>query len=158
MTVRDFTLFADYHQLYLFDAGWSGPDPDAWSTDNLVQKAIFAGDHVVVFTARNMEVPLRVEILPEAPDLELDGWDHVVDGALRGASGDVAVMGCTDEEEGAAKLPLAAGTYRVRVSMAGLETLSEDGLDGADRYRVQIWPGPWRETAVRIMHEPEGDG
>ncbi|WP_425100064.1 hypothetical protein [Tropicibacter sp. S64] len=153
--ITDLTLFADYHQLYLMDDAEVDLAPERWTTDDMLRRTVFGGDHIVVFTARNMDVPLRVEILPEAPPLELTGWDHIVDGAIRCASGRLIAMGCTDFEPDAARLPLAPGTYRARVSMTGLDSLSEDGLDGEDRYRVQFWPGPPQETRVRRMHDPE---
>ena len=36
---------------------------------------------------------------------------------------------------------MPAGDYAARISHGGLNTLSEDGLDGDDRYRIQLWPG-----------------
>ncbi|MFW2543626.1 hypothetical protein ACN2XU_13345 [Primorskyibacter sp. 2E107] len=155
MRGRDLCLMAAYHQLYIMDHAAVEIAAERWSTDDLVRKAVFGGDHLIVFTARAMDVPLRVEVLPEAPPLELTGWDHIVDGAFRAGAGSAIVMGCMDHEPDAARLPLAPGVYRARVSMAGLDSLSEDGLDGEDRYRVQLWPGPWQAVRVRRMHEPE---
>ncbi|WP_313013585.1 hypothetical protein [Brevundimonas sp.] len=43
---------------------------------------------------------------------------------------------------------MPAGDYAARVSHGGLDTLSEDGLDGDDRYRIQLWPGPVRPVTV----------
>ena len=34
-----------------------------------------------------------------------------------------------------------SGDYAARVSYAKLTDLSDDGLEGDDRYRVQLWPG-----------------
>ncbi|MDW4736332.1 hypothetical protein NQ293_26040, partial [Escherichia coli] len=51
----------------------------------------------------------------------------------------------------AARIDVAPGTYRVRVSYGGLDTLSEDGLEGDDRYRLQLWPAP--PIAVRVVKQ-----
>ena len=36
---------------------------------------------------------------------------------------------------------MPAGVLRVRVLFAGFDSLSEDGLEGDDRYHIEIWPG-----------------
>ena len=38
-------------------------------------------------------------------------------------------------------LDVPPGTFRVRFLFSGLGTLSADGLEGQDRYRVVLWPG-----------------
>lgn len=151
MVARDLALFADYRQVYAWDAECTGPDPAGWSTDDMLRRVVFGGDHLVIFTVASRMVPVRVEILPEAPPLELFGWDQIVDGALRSAAGALVVLGCTDPEGDAARLPLAPGIYRVRVSMAGLDSADGEATEAEDRYRLQLWPGPWRETVVRRM-------
>ncbi len=152
MSSKRVSVFADYHQFYVMDLQSGGPDPMAISTDTLLQRVMCGGDHLAVFTLRNMHVPVVVDVLPEAPELDVNGWDHVVDGALTLPSGRLVILGCTDPQEDAEAMDIAPGTYRLRVSMAGLEDLSANGLDGGDHYRVQLWPGPWRETVVRKIH------
>jgi hypothetical protein len=52
---------------------------------------------------------------------------------------------------------VAAGTYRVRLHGSGLGTLSADGLDGDDRYRIVLWPAPAAEIVVRKQYgDPRG--
>ncbi len=58
------------------------------------------------------------------------------------------VFGCTDDPNAALRIAVPAGDYAARVSHGGLDTLSEDGLDGDDRYRIQLWPGPVRPVTV----------
>ncbi|WP_136440853.1 hypothetical protein [Pacificoceanicola onchidii] len=153
--VTDFTLFADYFSLYLLDDAEIEIAPERWTTDDMLRKCVFGGDYLVVCTARNMDVPLRVEVLPEAPPLDLTGWQHIVDGAIKTETGQLIIMGCTDYEPDAARLKLAPGTYRARISMTGLDSLSEDHLEGEDRYRIQLWPGPWQEVRARRLYDPE---
>jgi hypothetical protein len=52
---------------------------------------------------------------------------------------------------------VAPGTYAVRVLFSGLDTLSDDGLEGSDRYRIDLWPGSARELKV-IKQWDEGTG
>lgn len=42
----------------------------------------------------------------------------------------------------AARVSLLPGSYRARIYYAHLDSLSEDGLDGNDEYRVVLWPAP----------------
>jgi len=54
------------------------------------------------------------------------------------------------------RFEVPAGTVRVRVSHSGLDTLSEDGLRGKDRYRVAVWPGDAiAPRVVKRWKEPE---
>lgn len=43
---------------------------------------------------------------------------------------------------------MTPGSNRVRAHFAGLGTLSPDGLEGEDRYRIVVWPAPFAEIAV----------
>ena len=47
------------------------------------------------------------------------------------------------------RIEVPPGIYRVRVSYGALDKISEDGLSGDDRYRVQLWKAT--STAVRIL-------
>lgn len=142
-------LFADYFQFYLQDEAAPGDLSDAWNP-GAVERMIAVADGVVGFgTVRNMEVPVTLELRDDAPAPDLDGFDHVVEAALlmRGAS--LVVAGCTDHLPDAARFALAPGSYRVRLSASGLDTLSANGLDGDDRYLVQVWPAAPAEPVVR---------
>ena len=55
-------------------------------------------------------------------------------------SGRIVIAGCTDYFPDADRVNVLAGTYQARISYGQLDTLSDDGLDGDDRYRVQLWP------------------
>ena len=111
-----------------------------------------AGSGVVrIGTVRNMHVPVSVQILEREPNDDSAGWDHIVEASLDVPSGRIAIAGCTDYFPDAARIDVAPGTYRVRVSYGGLDTLSEDGLEGDDRYRLQLWPAP--PIAVRVVKQ-----
>ncbi|MFN5713043.1 MAG: hypothetical protein ACK463_00385, partial [Bradyrhizobium sp.] len=90
-------------------------------------------------------------ILEREPDDDSAGWDHIVEASLDVASGRIAIAGCTDYFPDAARIDVAPGTYRLRVSYGALDTLSEDGLEGDDHYRLQLWPAP--SIAVRVLKQ-----
>lgn len=144
--IRSYTILADYHQFYLWDHG-EAPDPPTAYTDEDIARRIKAADFVVVVQPeRNMEVPVEIEVAETAPDLALDRWDHVAEASLALPSGRLEIHECTGGSVDI--LPVSPATYRVRACFAGLGTLTEDGLDGEDRYRIVLWPAPFAELAV----------
>ena len=151
MTRHQFELFADYFQFYIQDDDQElGSLADAWTTDAVDRLLAVAAGTVGIGTVRNMDVPVTIEVHDTEPDLALEAWDHMVECDLEVKSGRVVVAGCTDYFPEAARIPLTPGLYRVRASYGGLDTLSEDGLDGSDSYRVQLWPSRGPGTVVVV--------
>ncbi len=103
---------------------------------------------VGICTARNMEVPVRVDLLDTRPDDDFDRWDHVAEVSLDASSGQIVIAGCVDYFPEAKRLPVSPGSYRVRVYYGGLNILSEDDLDGEDHYHVVLWPEKHRSPEV----------
>ena len=137
-----FELLADYHQFYLQDADAKGDLSESW-TDEATARLLSIGEHVIgVGTVRNMTVPVVVEVHPVEPPLDLALWDHVTQCSIDVPSGKIVIAGCTDYFPDAARIDVPPGTYRARISYGALDALSDDGLDGDDNYRVQLWPGP----------------
>ncbi|GBU19262.1 MULTISPECIES: hypothetical protein [Methylobacterium] len=144
--IRRYAIFADYHQFYLWDRG-AAPDTSLIFKPEDVERRIKVEDHLfVVQPERNMEVPVEIEIVSAAPDPALDPWDHVAEGSLALPSGQLEIHECTGGSIDV--IDLAPDTYRVRVCFAGLDTLSEDRLDGDDRYRIVLWPAPFAGIEV----------
>lgn len=142
-------LFADYHQIYLRDAAF--PElPDDY-TDEAIARRLMAGPHAIILhTARNMTVPVRVEWHATRPSPDLDAFQHVVEAGIACPTGLLVLAGMTDNESTAPRLPVQAGPLGVRACLAGLDTLDETGLEGEDRYLIQLWPGPEPEE-VRVI-------
>jgi len=144
-------LFADYFQFYLQDESAEGDLSDSWTDEATDRLLAVAPGTVGVGTVRNMEVPVRVDVLEGEPPLDAEAWDHMTECSIQIDSGRLVVAGCTDYFPEAVRIPLAPGTYAVRVSYGGLASLSADGLDGDDHYRVQLWPGV--PTAARVLKQ-----
>jgi hypothetical protein len=149
-------LLADYFQIYLRDE--AHPDlPDDY-TDEAIARRLMVGPHAVILhTARNMTVPIRVEWHDHRPTLNLDAYQHVVEACFDCPSGQLVLAGLTDYDPTAPRLSVKAGPLGVRASFSGLDTLSEDGLEGDDRHLVQLWPGSEPE-AVRVLKAWPGRG
>lgn len=144
--IKRYSIFADYHQFYLWDHGASPDVPTDYAEADLVRRIKTGPFVVVVQPERNMDVPVEVEITDEPPDLDLDAWDHVTEASLDLPSGRLEIHECTGGSLDV--LVVSPGTYRVRTYHGGLGTLSEDRLDGDDHYRIVLWPAPLTNLAV----------
>jgi hypothetical protein len=115
------------------------------------------GDGVIgIGTARNVEVPVEVHLLDAAPADDSAAFQHVTECSVAVPTGKLVLNGPTDSNDRARILDVPKGTVVVRASHTGLDTLSDDGLRGKDRYRLQIWPGKAiKPRVVKQWAEPE---
>ena len=155
MAVHTFTLFADYFQIYLQDEGAPGIDGDSWSRDATERMLAVAPRALAVGTVRNVCVPVSVEILASEPPDDLKEWDHVTECSLTTTSGKLVVAGCTDYLPDAARIEIAPGTYRARISGGGFNSVVKRWEGGADKYRVRLWPGSEVEPRVLKKRRPQ---
>lgn len=134
------SVWAEYHQFYLQDEQAEQDTPDDWGERLTTQMIAVEPGIVGVATVRNMDVPLRVDLVDGRPDDDFNTWDHVAEASLDVPSGQIVIAGCMDVFPDAKRLPVSPGNYRIRVYYGGLETLSTDGLEGEDHYQVAVWP------------------
>jgi len=134
-----YTLFADYFQFYLQDEEADGNLGDAWTEQAVSDLLALAPGTIGIGTVRNMDVPVDVEILGGPPREDLAQWDHVMECGIDVPSGRLVIAGCADYFPDAARLHIAPGTYRARIHYGDLDSLSDDGLDGDDHYKVVLW-------------------
>lgn len=137
----DGNLLADYFQIYLRDQ--SHPDLPSDYTEETIGKGLMIGPYAaIVHTARNMIVPVSVEWHNARPQPDVERYQHVAEASFDCPSGVLIVAGLTDYEPNASRLAVEPGRLGVRANMSGLDTISEDGLEGNDRYLLQLWPSP----------------
>ncbi len=135
----DFELFADYHQFYIQDEEVEGDLSDSWTKQaNEILLAVAPGT-VGIGTKRDMDVPVTIEIHDNEPDEAEEDWDQINECSIEIKSGKLVVAGCTDYFPDAERIEIKPSIYRVRVFYGGFDTLSEDGLDGDDQYKVILW-------------------
>jgi len=156
MSTYTYKLFADYHQFYLQDQNASGDLSDAWTDQAVADLVALAPGTIGVGTVRNMFVPVRVQVSPNPPPIDLEPWDHVVECDIDVPTGQLVIAGCTDYLPDAARIKVEPGHYRARINYGGLDTLSEDGLEGADRYELVLWRALPGGTQVLKRHPPYG--
>lgn len=142
-------VLADYFQIYLRDEAY--PDlPDDYSRDATNRRLVAGPNAVILHTVRNMPVPIRVEWHDQRPALDLEAYQHVVEARFNCPSGQLVLAGLTDYEPEAPRLSVNIGSLKVRANLSGLDTLSEDGLEGNDQYLLQLWPAT-EATAVDLL-------
>ena len=143
---RSYTIYADYHQFYLRDEERAPSEPSAFTQADAERRIKADPFVVIVQRERNMTVPVEFEIAEGAPPLALENWDHVAEASLEVPSGRLGIEECMGNRvDGFVVTP---GSYRVRFCCAGLTTLSEDGLEGNDRYAIALWAAPSAEVSV----------
>jgi hypothetical protein len=142
------TIFADYFQFYLQDESATGDLSNSWSREAVDRLLALAPGTVGVGTVRNTSVPVLLELHDTPPQVDAESWDQVNECSIAVPSGRLVVAGCTDYFPDAQRFALRPGTYRVRVSYGSLDDRSADGLDGNDRYRLQLWPAPADDTRI----------
>lgn len=155
MTRVELELFADYFQFYLQDELSEGNLGDSWDREAVLRLLAVAPGTIGVGTARNMTVPVIVEVVESMPLDTLEGNDLVTEATMDVPSGRIVVAGCTDYFPDARRIPVAPGRYRARIYYSHLDELSDDGLEGQDSYRVVLW----LENDVidpRILHDRRG--
>jgi len=141
-------LFADYFQFYVCDGGFQTDTSTIWNDDATELMLAIGSDLIAVGTARNMDVPVTLEISNGEPDNDLEQWDQVIECSLNLNSGTLIAFGCTEDPKLAAHYPIEIGYYVVRISYGNLTDISIDGLDGNDKYRVQLWPGSIEKVVI----------
>jgi hypothetical protein len=141
-------IFADYHQFYVQDEQADCDLSDAWTDEAIDDMLAVVPGCLGVGTVRNVSVPVELELAHGEPDDGFESFDQVVDASIDVPSGTL-VIGCiTFYFPDADRVGVPPGTYRVRIFYSGLDTISEDGLEGSDRYRLVLWPGEMVEKHV----------
>ena len=148
MSVSELTLFADYFQFYLQDESADGNLSNSWTEEATARLLAVAPGVIGVGTVRNMDVPVAIEVLGKEPASDEALWDHVVQCSIEVPSGKLVVAGCTDYLPEAIRIAVQPGTYVARIAYGALGSVSNNGLNGDDRYRVQLWIGASCPVAV----------
>jgi hypothetical protein len=151
MSRYELTLFADYHQFYIQDENVDGNLSDAWSREAVDRLLAVAPGTVGIGTVRNVDVPVTIAVLEREPVLDADKFDQVVECSIVVESGAIVVAGCTDNFFDAARIKIPSGSYRVRASFEGLDSVAAGSLEGNDQYHLQLWPAPM--GTVRILKQ-----
>ena len=152
----DFRLFADYFQFYLQDENTKGDLSESWSQEAVDRLLALAPGTIGVGTARNMTVPVVVEVADDAPDEDIGSWDQINECTIDVPSGRLLIAGCTDYFPDAARIQLSPGSYRARIYYGNLNVLNPNSLEGDDHYKIVLWSAPPGPIKV-IKERPKPD-
>jgi hypothetical protein len=162
VVLAELKLFADYHQVVVFDEGSSTDLGEAWTDQAVSDRMAVGPDAVAVGTEVNVNVLVSVEVLTSRPAGDDAGFDHVIEVSLRSDSGRLVVMGCTDYEPDAARIDVPAGWLRLRAAKSNLDQAYALDIDSdevpqtMERIRIQVWPAePTDAVVVKRWAEPE---
>lgn len=161
MVTLELRLFADYHQIHLFDEGSQADVADAWTEEAVADNIAVAGDAIAVGTAVNGFVAVRVELLDQPPVPDTGDFDHVVEGSMQVRSGRLVVMGCTECEPEATRFDVPTGWLRMRASRSNLAVATRLGVESSEdpatteQLRIQVWPAPQQPTVVVKRWQPD---
>jgi hypothetical protein len=145
--VHTYNIFADYFQILITDAKlkeWI----DTFTDEDIDRLLTVGREMITISTVRNMTVPFILEIHDQEPPKDFAEWQHVVEGSMNIPSGVLIVLSPTMAQADTEDISVIPGMYRLRSYARGLDTLSEDGLDGSDEYRAVLWPAPWQPLEV----------
>ncbi|BCW20621.1 hypothetical protein NtRootA9_33290 [Arthrobacter sp. NtRootA9] len=147
----EFDLFTDYHQFTVSDP--TADFSDLWEkwTDATIESMFVQGDrYIAVGTVRDFNAPVLVRLDSER---SFTGTvDRVMTGTLEVPSGVIEVSGPTDNGMTGGKIEVPPGSYRVEVRYFNLGSISDDGIEGEDRYMVTLTKtlnGHFLETGKR---------
>ena len=140
-----FTVFADYFQFVLMDENSQDDFSTIWTEEALHRMLAVAPTVACPGTLRNVDVSVEIEILEQAPVIELSAWDNAVEASIYIPSGKLIVMGCTGYLPDAPRISVSPGTYQLLSLTGGIDTIQTEWEPAEDQYRVSLWPGPVRE-------------
>ncbi|HAG83329.1 MAG TPA: hypothetical protein DCL61_19840 [Cyanobacteria bacterium UBA12227] len=148
----NFEVFADYFQFYLIDENATGTDfSELWvkQLPQAEQQMVAVTDGVIgVITRRNTDVPVVVEVNEAEPLENYQEWDQVTDCSINILSGQLIIGGATEDLTSAARIKVKPGTYRVRIFYGSLDSVSANGLDGEDHYKIVLWSAPLSRVVI----------
>jgi hypothetical protein len=135
---HELKIFADYHQFYLEDENSPHETGNIWNQRTVERMVATEEGLIAVGTARNVEVPVTVEIYDIEPVLETAKFSRVNECSLKVWSNKMTIVGCTDYLPDAARIEIEPSIYRVRILYGNLESV-ENEIDGDDFYVLQLW-------------------
>ncbi|WP_181923678.1 SMI1/KNR4 family protein [Streptomyces inhibens] len=154
---HEFDVFADYCTVLIQDDDARLGEPERSWFDLLVDDWINTAPGIVgIGAARPFKVPFTVDVRrtpPAEDDTELQQADHVTQASLALPSGRLLISSQDFGDE--PRIPLTPGNYAARIYSHGLNTLSEDALEGEDRYHVVLWPTDEDHPALVLKRYPE---
>ena len=88
-----FTIFADYFQFIVQDENSKDDFGTLWNDDAVAMMVAVGETALSLGTLRNVDVAVEVHVVDGPPEIQLEDFDHAVEGTFASPSGKIAVMG-----------------------------------------------------------------
>jgi len=147
---KSYRIFADYFHFYIQDESAVGDLANSWNKEATANSLAIADGIIGIGTVRNMEVPVEIVINEKEPIDNIDEYDKINECSIEIKSEKIVIAGCTDYFPEAERIKMDNGIYTVRIYYKNLDSLSEDGLDGDDTYKVVMWKDGIRRNYKKI--------
>jgi hypothetical protein len=146
----NFTLFADYHQFYLFDDDVQPPYPETVSDDHIAQGFQCAANLVAIYTGVAADVSVAVSVAPREPEVDLSAWDQAFRCHINAPSGRLVLAGCTDFVPSCPRISVPAGCCGMLVCARGI------GKEEREEYHISVWSGTFAPPLLLKRHHAQG--
>ncbi|MDJ1502806.1 hypothetical protein [Xanthocytophaga agilis] len=133
------TIFADYFQIEIEDSNSIASHMPKFDKEEMTSLLSVGKGVLNVFTVRNMNVPLKIAVLAIKPDIDIKEYDQVVEASITISSGILSIYNAMEYPDNLLEFRIPAGIYQALIGYQGLDTISEDGLEGNDAYTVFLW-------------------
>jgi hypothetical protein len=143
-----FTIFADYFQFLVMDEASRDDFSVIWNDSSLERMLAVGQSSLCPGTLRNVNVEVEVAILKEPPSVNVEEYDHAVEGSFAVTTGSLVVMSCTGYLPDAPRITVPIGTYQALYLMSGIETITNEWESAQDRYSLYLWRGEPREAKL----------
>ena len=154
MAVHRFTIFADFFQFIVQDEDSKDDFGALWSDAAVAMRVASGKTAISLGTFRNVDVTVDLHVVDGPPAVQIDDFDHAVEGAFTLPTGSIVVMGCTDFFPDASRLKILPGSYRFLYLVSGVGTIQNEWEPADDLYTLYIWPAERRELHLVKQWKP----
>jgi hypothetical protein len=140
-------FYTEYSQFYIISDMKQYLETEyKWDEEGYNDRLVVIKNQLTVITECYGPVKGELVVLKEANNnINLDLYDHIVEGGLEVSSGVIQILDCPTSSV-QSEIKIANGTYRVRVYSSNLSSV--DGDEGEDYYKIEIWEGDNLERKV----------
>lgn len=140
MATAEFNIYADFSQFVVCSGGADWSDLyEKWSPAAVEKMIVCGPEYLAVGTARPAYVPVTIRIVEVPPPMD-KAAERVRECEITVNADHIEITGVTDNGISGGTLHTSRGVYRARVSYYDLDSIDASGLEGQDRYAVELWP------------------
>lgn len=135
-------MHAAFRQTYLFDDVASPMYPEDITDADLERRIKVVPNLLAIYTPSDGETVVQVDLAQTRTKLDAAHWRHIVEAPLAVPYGRLVIANPESHLPDAARVSVAAGSYRVRVAGRGF------GEGEAQEYLLTLWPANDESVAV----------